>query len=167
MLRRDEHRTKKGHRTKRCRGRRTQRVRRGGSEVTTRLVAAARFREHSSAAGVHRCSAGRDRWPLMSKEGKTAASDEYGRWCGCRSEPESVGTISRLELACRVHLRSAIEPKSAPAAPAVVLGRGPCRGAGSQRRKNSSLPACLAVSSACCADADFSKLDFELTQSFS
>ena len=125
--------------------------------VTTRLVPAARFREHSSAAGVHRCIAGRDRWPLMSKEGKTAASDEYGRWCACRSEPESVGTISRLGLACRIHLRSAIEPKSAPAAPAVVLGRRPCQIAGSQRRKNSSLPACLAVSSACCADADFSK----------
>ena len=64
---------------------------------------ASRFEEESSAAGSHRCIAGDGRLALRSKEGKTAASDEYGRWCGGRSEDEAVGRISRLGLVCRIH----------------------------------------------------------------
>ena len=157
LLRRDEHRTKKGHRTKRCvGGERTRGSQRGGSffESSRR---AGRLEEQGSAAGWHRCNAGRDRRALMSREGRTAGSDEYGRWCGCRTDEEATEGILDRGWAGRIHFRSPFEFKLAPAAAAVVLGRGPCRGAGSQRRKNFSLPAGLGCCSGCCADPIFSK----------
>ena len=148
LLRRDEHRTKKGHRTKRgVGGERTRGSQRGGSfrKFSSR---AGRFGEQSSAAGGHRCIAGRDRWPLMSKEGKTAASDEYGRWCACRSEHQSVGIISRLRLAVRILCRSRFEFSPAAIACAVVVGRRSCQGAATSAEKISRFLPAWAVAAA-------------------